>query len=248
MRVLFLGNNYNPISVAALEALLASRAFDVAVGVYDPQGESAVRTARRLYRDRGAAAVARRVGLVVAAQARVRLRRSGVPLRGYTSLQELLVRYQPDHFWCRRINSPESRRVLRRFEPAVIAVANFSQILKPSVLAIPPRGCVNLHPSLLPKYRGPSPFYWALQNRERQTGVTVHYVDEGIDSGDIIGQVAFEIGARDREVTLRARAAAVGARLLVDALEQIAAGTAPRTPQTGEPSYYSFPPRGRSAL
>jgi len=250
MRVLFLGNNYNPISIAALRALLESRAFSVAVGMYDPKGDSALDTARRLYRERGGAAVARRVGTLVAAQARVRLRRAGLPLRGHASLQELIVAHTPapEHFWCQRINSKESLRAVRRLAPDVIAIANFSQILKPSVIAIPPRGCVNLHPSLLPRYRGPNPFYWVLRNGERTTGVTVHYVDAGIDSGDIIAQDELPIGMHDSEVTLRDRAAAVGARLLVDALGQIAAGTAPRLPQNGGGTYYSFPPRGESAL
>ena len=110
-------------------------------------------------------------------------------------------------------------------------------------------GIVNVHPSLLPRYRGPNPLYWVLDRGERETGVTVHYVDEGIDTGDIILQETLAIGPGDTEITLQRRSATLGAELLVRAVTLIAGGGAPRRAQRhAAATYYPSPPRGASRL
>jgi methionyl-tRNA formyltransferase len=138
---------------------------------------------------------------------------------------------------------------IARFDPQLIVVANFSQILRRPLLDLPPLGVINLHPSLLPKYRGPMPYYWVLQNREPTSGVTVHFVDENVDTGDIVAQVAYAVHSDDTEISLRRRSARMAAPLLVAATRDVLRGTARRVPQDAEnATYYGFPPRGASLL
>ena len=147
------------------------------------------------------------------------------------------------HFGFQNINAPESVARLRALAPDVIMVAAFMQILKPAVIAVPPLVCINAHPSLLPRYRGPAPLYWARKNRERAIGVTVHYIDECVDTGDIIVQESFAIEAGDNNRSLRAKSAATGARLLVETVRRLAAGeTLPRRPQDHtQATYFRLP-------
>src|SRR5713226_7770003 len=84
----------------------------------------------------------------------------------------------------------------------LIVVAGFARILKRALVDVPRLGCINVHPSLLPHYRGPEPFYWVLANLEKTTGVTIHHVDEGIDTGDIILQRELEIRPNETETML----------------------------------------------
>ena len=244
MKILFLGTNYNPISIACLRALLNDGRHSIAVGIVDPKGKDISRTARDLLRRRGVATVLLKGANVLVASARLRLRRMGVRLRGSRSLEELSLAHRAEYFWCEAINAPTSLQRIRALGPDLIAVAHFGQILRTPLLAIPPRGCINVHPSLLPRYRGPEPFYWVLKYRERETGVTVHHIDAGIDSGDIVLQRAIPIRPGETERSLRDRSAAVGAGALLEAVRLIDAGTAPRRQQDErEASYYSLPPR-----
>ena len=86
------------------------------------------------------------------------------------------------------INLKEYEEIIRKLNPDVILVCHFQQILKKNIIQIPVKGCINLHPALLPKYRGLSPQHWPIINGDKETGITVHFVNEGIDSGDIIVQ------------------------------------------------------------
>ena len=244
MKILFLGNNYNPISIACLRAVFDDGRHTVAVGIFDPKGRGTRRTVRDLLRKRGLGTVLLKGGELLAASVWLRLRRLGAPLAGFRSLEELSLAHRAEHFRCEAINAPVSLKRIRAIAPDLIVVANFSRILRPPLLDIPPHGCINVHPSLLPKYRGPEPFYWVLKYRERETGVTVHYVDAGIDSGDIILQRAIPIGPGETERSLRDRSAEVGAGAVLEAVRLIDAGMAPRRQQdVREASYYGFPPR-----
>lgn len=249
VKVLFLGNNYNPFSVACLQSLLAPGSYTVIVGIYDPKGASTWTTMRKYYAERGLLFLFKRGLDLLISSLRLGLRRLGFPLRGFRSMQELVAVYKSEFFWCEKLSSPESLELLKSISPDLIVVANFTQILKPPVIEIPRLGCINVHPSLLPKYRGPSPFYWVLKNHERKTGVTIHYIDPGIDTGDIIGQREVPIKEADTEFTLRKRSACVASQLLPEVVESIKAGSAPRIRQNDdEATYYSFPPRGKSLL
>ncbi len=130
-----------------------------------------------------------------------------------------------------KINTPETLAVLRDLRPDAIAVVAYGQILKRAILDLPPLGCVNLHASLLPRYRGAAPIQWAIARGEKVTGVTTMFMNEGLDEGDIIFQEEEPIRPDDTAATLHVRLARRGADLLVRTLLALRAGEAPRRPQ-----------------
>lgn len=125
----------------------------------------------------------------------------------------------------------EARAELAALRPDLIVTAAFGQILPPAVLDIPPLGCLNLHASLLPRYRGAAPIQRAVMDGERVTGVTTMYMARGLDTGDVILQAATSIGARETAGELEERLATLGARLLYETVSLVAEGRAPRRPQ-----------------
>jgi methionyl-tRNA formyltransferase len=124
------------------------------------------------------------------------------------------------------INAPEGSAALRAFQPDLLVVAAYGQILSKEVLAVPPLGGINVHASLLPKYRGAAPVAWAIYQGETRTGVTIIKMSIHLDAGDILAQEAVEIGAEETAGELEVRLAAVGGRLAARVVDQIAAGTA----------------------
>ena len=124
---------------------------------------------------------------------------------------------------------------LRQLEPQLIAVAAFGQILPKSILDLPPHGCLNVHTSLLPRYRGAAPIQWAILNDDKETGVTIMRMDVGMDTGPIVSQQATAISPEDDAQTLHDRLAALGAELLVKTIPDYVTGRIqPRTqPETG---------------
>lgn len=122
-------------------------------------------------------------------------------------------------------------RQIRRENPEVIVVVAFGGFLPSEVLEIPGRGAVNIHPSLLPAYRGPSPIQWAIANMETETGVTSIYMNEQMDAGDILLSRREPIHPEDTAADLHDRLAVAGAEVLLDTLAQIRAGTAQAKPQ-----------------
>lgn len=121
--------------------------------------------------------------------------------------------------------------VLEKIAPQVIVVTAFGQILPKSILELPPLGCINIHPSLLPKYRGAAPIQRAIINGELETGVTVMFMDEGEDTGDIILQKKITIDIADTAETLSQRLSELGANMLMDVLQLAKKGEIPRKPQ-----------------
>ncbi len=140
---------------------------------------------------------------------------------------------------------PESLRdgallpVLHELRPDAVAVVAYGKILPEYVLTFPKYGCLNLHVSLLPKYRGAAPMQRAIMAGERETGVSVMYMDKGLDTGDILATRSFPIGPCDDLGAVEAASVAVGAPLLAEALDLLAAGNAPRTPQPAEGVSYA---------
>ena len=120
---------------------------------------------------------------------------------------------------------------LAALKPDVIVVASYGQFLKKNLLAVPRLGTINVHPSLLPKYRGASPIQWALANGDTETGVSVLYVTPKMDAGDILAQEKFAIAPGDTFCTLEPKLAALGAELLVRVLDQFRAGRTQGAPQ-----------------
>ena len=115
--------------------------------------------------------------------------------------------------------------------PELIVVAAYGRIRPDDILAAPPKGCINVHSSLLPKYRGAAPINWAVLNGDSETGVTIMHMAHDLDAGDIIDQAATPIDPDETVVSLHDRLAQMGAELLVKVVADIAAGTAARTPQ-----------------
>ena len=120
---------------------------------------------------------------------------------------------------------------LTALRPDLIAVAAYGQFIPRPVRELAPKGCINIHPSLLPKYRGAAPIQWAVANGDRETGVTIMHVARVMDSGDIILQRPFPIPAEARAADLEPQLAQVGADMLLEAIDLLAAGTAPRIVQ-----------------
>ena len=124
--------------------------------------------------------------------------------------------------------------ILKNINPDVICVVAYGKIIPKEILEIPKYGCVNVHPSLLPQYRGSAPIQWAILNGDKETGVTTMYLDEGMDSGDIILQTKTSIDKDETSGELWDRLSKIGAELLVETLEKIENKTAPRIKQPKE--------------
>jgi len=125
----------------------------------------------------------------------------------------------------------EFTELLREVAPDLIAVVAYGKILPPEVISFTRYGCINAHVSLLPKYRGAAPMQRAIMEGESETGVTIMYMDEGLDTGDIICSESFPISEEDDFESIHDRSAEVGARLLSETIDSIASGTAVRTKQ-----------------
>lgn len=144
--------------------------------------------------------------------------------------QELgLEVYQP-----RSVNRPESLEYLRRLSPDLMVVAAFGQLLKKAVLELPRHGCINIHASLLPKYRGAAPIQWAIIRGERWSGVTTFLIDEGMDTGPILLQRAVAIGEDETAGELEERLSRLGAELIVETVERFLRGEIRPRPQPRE--------------
>lgn len=120
---------------------------------------------------------------------------------------------------------------MKELKPDIICVVAYGKILPKEILDIPSKGCINVHGSLLPKYRGAAPIQWAIINGEKTTGVTTMYMDIGMDTGDMILKKETAIGENETTGELWERLAKIGAELLVETLQKIEDGTAPRIPQ-----------------
>ena len=166
-----------------------------------------------------------------------------LPIRSFHSTKAVAQHYSIPIHSCQNINHPDFLEFMsNELAPDVIVSVANPQIFRKEILGLPRLGCVNIHPSLLPKYRGPASPFWVLACDEVETGVTVHYMDEGIDSGDIILQSKVPIHPEDTPHSRRARTLRLGATLALQALEQMEAGTASVIPNDSrEATYQSFP-------
>ncbi len=138
-----------------------------------------------------------------------------------------------------KIRDQEFYRELARHSPEFIIVVAYGKVLPKEILDIPAKGCINVHASLLPKYRGAAPVQWSLINGERTTGVTTMLMDEGLDTGDILLQSSLEISEDDNAATLSKKLSVVGAATLIDTLRGMRSGCVKPIPQQGEATYAS---------
>jgi methionyl-tRNA formyltransferase len=141
------------------------------------------------------------------------------------------------------INSQENRTRLKEYEPDLLISIGGNQIFKRPLLDLATHGCLNLHTALLPKYRGLMPSFWVLKNNEQFTGVSVFFVDEGIDSGDILVQKKVEIGNRSQEKLIK-YTKQIGMEAIIECVELIQKGGYNLIPNLAEEmTYFSFPTR-----
>lgn len=130
-----------------------------------------------------------------------------------------------------RVRAPEAVASLQALAPELMVVVAYGQILPVALLAIPPLGCVNVHASLLPRYRGAAPIQWAIARGERETGVTTMRLDAGLDTGPLLLARALAIGEHETAAELQPRLAALGAELLLETLDGLAAASLEPRPQ-----------------
>lgn len=140
-----------------------------------------------------------------------------------------------------KVRGPECIRWLQALKPELIVVVAFGQILPPAILAIPACGCINLHASLLPRYRGAAPINWALMNGEVTTGVTTMLMNEGMDTGDILLQREVPIAGDDDTRSLGGRLSVTGAQLLLETISQLQGKTLTPKPQDHSRASYAPP-------
>lgn len=148
------------------------------------------------------------------------------PVKEFAVEKDLKI-YQPEKIK----KNEEFIEEIKKLNPDVICVVAYGKILPKEILEIPRLGCINVHGSLLPKYRGAAPIQWSVLNGDKTTGVTTMYMDIGMDTGDMILKEETEIGEDETTGELWERLAKIGANLLVETLNQIENGTAPRIPQ-----------------
>ncbi|MDY6268480.1 MAG: methionyl-tRNA formyltransferase [Selenomonadaceae bacterium] len=153
------------------------------------------------------------------------------PVKAFAVAHNLPV-YQPA-----KIKTEEFTAQLEAMKPDLMVVVAFGQILSQRILDIPPYGCINVHASLLPRYRGAAPMQWCVIHGERETGVTTMFMDAGLDTGDMLLKETFPIGENTTLADVHDGLMAMGANVLEKTLEQLSDGTLQRTPQTGASNY-----------
>lgn len=128
---------------------------------------------------------------------------------------------------------------LEKLAPDVIVVVAYGQILPESILNIPKYGCINVHGSLLPKYRGAGPIQWAVLNGEKETGITTMYMEKGLDTGDMIDKAVLTMNKKETSGTLHDKLMVLGAELLIETLKKLEDKTAVRVKQNDDESSYA---------
>ena len=150
------------------------------------------------------------------------------------ALTENIPVYQPE-----KLRTGQALAILEGLAPELIVVAAYGKLLPAEILELPRLGCINVHSSLLPRYRGAAPINWVILNGERESGVTIMHMAQGLDTGDIILQRATPITPEDTAQTLHDRLSELGAQLLLEAVDALGRGTAPRIPQDDARSCYA---------
>jgi methionyl-tRNA formyltransferase len=250
MRIVVLTNDYLPANVIT-ETLLReapARVVGLIVSTTPERGVSKPVALRRQLRRWGPLWFATVARHSIEVRTLWRLRR----MRGNASLPpklpELAARAAIPLIPTLDINSPATLAAVRALTPDLLVSIYFNQRLRRNVLAIAPRGAINLHPALLPKHRGPFPHFWVVATGEKHTGITVHWIDERIDTGDILQQRELPVPAGASVSTVMGMVVRPGATSLVEAVRLIDAGVAPRKPQDGKGAVYESWPTQRDLI
>ena len=157
----------------------------------------------------------------------------------FPPVKECAVKYNIPVFQPRKIKAPEAIAELKKFEADIYVVAAFGQILSKEILEMPKYGCVCIHASLLPKYRGAAPINWCIIDGEQETGITIMQMDEGIDTGDILTQKKVAIDEKETAESLFDKLSQAGAELIIDTLPMIERGEVVPVKQDDSLSCYS---------
>jgi methionyl-tRNA formyltransferase len=235
MKIIFFTAD-DPIYLPSLfERVLGERGSETAaVCVVPPlyKGQNRLRATSRYYRTFGAAATVRLASRVALAKARRQsiasvAERHGVPWRTVVD-----------------VNAPSLLAWTAAQQPDVIVSVSCPQIFRQPLLELPRLGCLNIHGAILPQYRGVMPSFWMLANGEQRAGVSIYFMDERIDAGDLCGQRTFEIEPDETLDGFLRHSKHVAAELLLDVLREIERGSVTRHPlDLANGSYYSWPDR-----
>ena len=157
----------------------------------------------------------------------------------YSPVKEVALAHEIPVFQPENFREEETVQTLRDLQPDVVAVVAYGRILPQKVLDIPPKGCINIHASLLPNYRGSAPYQWAVLDGCKETGVTAMYLCREMDAGDMIDTAVTPIGANETAGELLDRLAVLGADLLKDTLSRMEQGEVKGIPQDHEKATYA---------
>ena len=157
----------------------------------------------------------------------------------YTPVKEKAIELEIPVYQPKRVKDPEFVDILKTLKPDVIVVIAFGQILSKEILELPKHGCINVHASLLPKYRGAAPIQWAVINGDKKSGVTTMYMAEGLDTGDIIDTSEIVLDEKETGGSLFDKLADLGGKLILNTLDKLETGTATRTRQDDARSTYA---------
>lgn len=155
------------------------------------------------------------------------------PVKELAQKSGVLV-YQPTN-----LKHEETITLIESLQPDLIVVVAYGKILPKAILELPPKGCVNVHSSLLPKYRGAAPIQWSVINGEKITGITTMYMDEGLDTGDMILKAETQVDEGETSGELFERLSVIGAELLLETIQKIKLGSAPREQQNDTEATYA---------
>ena len=157
----------------------------------------------------------------------------------FPPVKEKAVEYDIPVYQPQRARDEEFIEELKNLNPDVIVVVAYGQILPESILNIPKYGCINVHGSLLPKYRGAAPIQWAVLDGEEKTGITTMYMEKGLDTGDMIDKAEVVLDKKETAGSLHDKLMVLGADLLLETLKKLEDGTAVREKQNDEESCYA---------
>lgn len=157
----------------------------------------------------------------------------------YTPVKEMALEAQIPIYQPRRIRDEENLEILKQINPDVIIVAAYGNILPKEILDLPPYGCINIHASILPKYRGAAPIHWAIIKGETETGISIMQMDEGMDTGDVLLLERIEISEEADTGEIFAKLASLGSKMIIEVLEKIKDGKLIPVKQKEEEATYA---------
>lgn len=157
----------------------------------------------------------------------------------YTPVKEKALELNIEVHQPSYVNSKASIEKLKNLNPDLIVVVAYGQILSSEILELPKFGCINVHASLLPKYRGAAPINWALINGEQETGITIMEMEKGLDTGNIIIKSSIPIKNEDDYISIHDKLSDLGGEVLLQAIDEINEGVSKRTPQDHSQSNYA---------